>query len=91
MTRSTEFQIFDQKGNVRQFTESELESLPRDRRDRLDAVIAAAMDVADCEAHIEATQRALTDADKVLVAVKRTLPKISPVDAARAWMATQRM
>lgn len=90
-TTSTEFQIFDQKGNVRAFTDDELASLPADRRERLDAVIEAAKNVADCEAHIEATQRALKESDAVLSAVKSNMPRISPVDAARQVMASQRM
>ena len=88
-TTSTEFQIFDQKGNVRQFTDDELASLPADRRERLDAVIVAAKDVADCEAMIDATQRSLKECDGMLVAVKANMPKVSAVSAARDWIASQ--
>lgn len=86
----SELQIFDQKGNVRAFTDDELPSLPAERRERLDAVIVAAKDVADCEAQINATQNSLATAIKVLAAVKANTPKVSPVDAARDWIATQR-
>jgi hypothetical protein len=86
----SELQIFDQKGNVRQFTDDELSSLSPDRRERLDAVIVAAKDVAQTEAMIDATQRSLKECDDVLVAIKANTPKISPVDAARSWIASQR-
>jgi hypothetical protein len=88
-TTSNEFQIFDPKGNVRQFTDEELSALPPDRRQRLDAVIVAAKDVANCEAMIGATQRSLKECDEVLTAVKANMPKVSSVDAARDWIASQ--
>ena len=47
----SELQIFDAKGNVRQFTDNELASVPPDRREKLDDVIRCAKDVADCEAN----------------------------------------
>jgi hypothetical protein len=83
-------QIFDQKNNVRAFTDAELASLSPDRRALLDAVIVAAKDVADVEGMIDAASRALTDCDKVLAKVKANLPKVSPVDAARAWITSQK-
>lgn len=86
----SELEIFDKQGVVRQFTNDELASLPADRRTRLDAVITAAKDVADVEAMIDATQRALTDCNGVLAAVKANMPKISAVDAARDFIASQR-
>lgn len=86
----SELQIFDPKGNVRQFTDNELASLPPDRREKLDAVIAAASDVAQCEEFIEATQRSLTECNSTLVTIKANTPKVSAVDAARAVMASQR-
>jgi hypothetical protein len=85
----SELQIFDAKGNVRQFTDSELSSVPPDRREKLDDVIRCAKDVADCEQMIDATQRSLTECNSTLAAVKANMPKVSAVDAARAVMASQ--
>jgi hypothetical protein len=88
----TDLQIFDKRGKLRAFTDAELEDLPADRRAKLDAVMAAMSDVAECEAMIEATQRSLQECNHVMAQVKANIKANSPtrIDAAREWMNTTR-
>jgi hypothetical protein len=91
---STNFEIFDSKGHMLPLSEIEPQLAKCDdaTRRRFDAVRTAALEAAGAAAATKAAMQRVADVVIELRDAEETLktlrPRVSAVDAARAWIAT---
>jgi hypothetical protein len=82
--------LYNSKGLFQMPSEAELAELPADVREKFDTVRIANDGLVTATSNKQAAEKAVTDAIEIRDAARKALPKWTPTDNAKAFIASER-